>query len=453
MNKIVKPTGLHGYFGGKNSMNTFIVPYIPKNIKTFVEPFSGSFAIYFYSALSDNVVSVYNDQNKDQVNLFTCSKNYDKFLEVINHHLNDNDGLLNPGNIDPKTFYKELYYRIKKSDFPTKEFNVPDYDRASLYAFMLHSAFSSINYQAAGYSGFNKERLKLLTFINKLNNEHIRGKLERITYIENMDFEELIKKYDSLDTFFYLDPPYNSEEKVDDEWIKDDERRVGWYSSKNAFTKDSHERLAKCLKNVKGKFALSYYDFELLSTWFPKDEYVWKTQQFFRSSASFSDTKEKMGEELLIMNYKLTDEEYNSEQTETKIKKETVAKKKEKSYTIAEIKSALERIGSDEDMIPRIIASIELTEEVKPVKKESVKMIPKEQIDKALEEAKNATFFSLDETVNEPVKVEVKPPLFDDAVDFIKDEPKTILKESKIEEALAPKKVEVKAEESDDFWD
>ena len=37
MKKNIKPTGFHGYFGGKNSIQSFIVPYIPNNIKTYIK--------------------------------------------------------------------------------------------------------------------------------------------------------------------------------------------------------------------------------------------------------------------------------------------------------------------------------------------------------------------------------------------------------------------------------
>jgi hypothetical protein len=46
---------------------------------------------------------------------------------------------------------------------------------------------------------------------------------------------------------------------------------------------------------------LSYYWFEELETWFPRDRYFWTTKEFFRPSASFSN-KDK-GTELLILNY------------------------------------------------------------------------------------------------------------------------------------------------------
>ena len=56
-------------------------------------------------------------------------------------------------------------------------------------------------------------------------------------------------------------------------------------------------------KSIKGKFSLSYYDFEQLSEWFPKDEYVWASKQFAKAAAAKKGVSQNMGEELLIMNY------------------------------------------------------------------------------------------------------------------------------------------------------
>jgi site-specific DNA-adenine methylase len=36
--------------------------------------------------------------------------------------------------------------------------------------------------------------------------------MSKITDLHNLDFEQLIRKYDADDTFFYLDPPYFSPE-------------------------------------------------------------------------------------------------------------------------------------------------------------------------------------------------------------------------------------------------
>jgi hypothetical protein len=61
--------------------------------------------------------------------------------------------------------------------------------------------------------------------------------------------------------------------------------------------------LANVLHTVQGKFSLSYYDFELLSEWFPKDEYKWETKEFAKAASAKKGVKQNMGEELLIMNY------------------------------------------------------------------------------------------------------------------------------------------------------
>ena len=103
-----------------------------------------------------------------------------------------------------------------------------------------------------------------------------------------MDFEELISKYDSDNTYFYCDPPYFKTEK---------------YYSKHDFGYDDHERLANVLKNIKGKFSLSYYDFDELSDWFPKDYYRWESKSFKKSASAKLGKKQNDGEELLIMNY------------------------------------------------------------------------------------------------------------------------------------------------------
>ena len=57
------------------------------------------------------------------------------------------------------------------------------------------------------------------------------------------------------------------------------------------------------IKDIKGKFSLSYYDFELLQEWLPKNEFVWEEKQFTKQAGTKKDGTRDKGTELLIMNY------------------------------------------------------------------------------------------------------------------------------------------------------
>jgi DNA adenine methylase len=113
---------------------------------------------------------------------------------------------------------------------------------------------------------------------------------ESITYVENMDFEDVINKYDSTKTYFYADPPY---------YIVGE----GNYYSNHDFTREDHIRLADRLKSIEGRFSLSYYDFPQLSEWFPKSDFKWESKHFAKAAAAKKGVAQTMGEEILILNH------------------------------------------------------------------------------------------------------------------------------------------------------
>lgn len=294
---MAKIPALHGYFGGKNKFQNFIAPAAPRYYKIYLEPFAGSFAVYFFLDTPKDVKIIYNDINQDQTNLVACSKDYEVFYKFLKNEIDNPNGSLYCKETDEKLIkehYKNLYYSFKNSDFRYQKFNIPDMKRASQYAFLLTSAFSSCSYTAAGFSGF-----KLKTFLNKLKNEGLQNKLSKITSFETSDFEKIIKKYDSPDTFIYLDPPYNTVEKKS----MNADTRSGWYGTKDEFGQAEHAKLLELLKTLKSKWMLSYYYFDELGKQLPKDQYFWLEKEFFRSSASFSENKNVKGNELLILNY------------------------------------------------------------------------------------------------------------------------------------------------------
>jgi DNA adenine methylase len=107
----------------------------------------------------------------------------------------------------------------------------------------------------------------------KLRLKYGKSNLDKIE-VYNLDYEKIIDKFDSKSTFFYLDPPYKGREH--------------YYINHN-FKNESHFELSRKLKNIKGKFALSYYNFPEMADWY--------------SDCRIIKNKTLMGTEFLIMNY------------------------------------------------------------------------------------------------------------------------------------------------------
>jgi len=302
------------YFGGKSSsaFMELINSRIPKSgIKTYVEPFSGSFATYLDDKSLKFDTVIYNDKNRHQVNLYKCCSEPDKFLPVLEKL---KQTILKTDLVDKeekRLFYRSIYKKYTENDFlDNMDFEIGDFKRAAIYAFLITSSFSAVYPRGGGFVGYqkDKDRLKLQVLIDKLKKNKYTDKLKSITEFNNIDFEELINKYDSEDTYLYLDPPYArfNELKGDN----DDAKRLFWYGSdsNDVFGPASHRRLLELLKKTKSRWSLSYYYFPLLEELLPKDKYIWIEKEVFRSSAqggNNADTKKEQakGVELLIMNY------------------------------------------------------------------------------------------------------------------------------------------------------
>jgi DNA adenine methylase len=277
------------YIGGKSRIAPqLIIPNIPTDIENFVEVFGGMFWTFFSMDLSKypNLKKVvYNDFNPLNYNLFQCIKNPTLLLEVIN-----SIPCQKLGEENTPLLYKEQFNNFQSELFESGfTINYPDYQVAAKYVYILTSVFSGSKPETSSFIDLKgKYKSKYLTFRDKLSKPEWVEHFLRITDVENMDFADVIKKYDSPTTYIYLDPPYYRTEN---------------YYSNHDFGRKDHERLSNCLKNIQGKFGLSYYDFDLLHEWFPENKYRWEKKEFAKAAAAKKGTKQNMGEELLILNY------------------------------------------------------------------------------------------------------------------------------------------------------
>lgn len=112
-------------------------------------------------------------------------------------------------------------------------------------------------------------------------------------FLENLDYEELIKKWDDKKTTFYLDPPYEGVEENYYEVNKED----GF----------DHQHMLDVLKQIKGSFCVSYYggaknsgDTDLIRAYTSIGCSVVRKGVF--KHLAKSETKEKATEVLLIKN-------------------------------------------------------------------------------------------------------------------------------------------------------
>ena len=236
------------YLGEKSKFANFIIPNIPKNISTYVEPFGGMFGIFFaldFTKFND-VKFIYNDKNNLNYLLFKNLQN-DRFIDLVN-----------------STEVDEDYYRSCLKNLITEK----DEELLALYWLVILTCSSP--YEIGKDSWRSSSEFGIFKMKYKAYQYH----LSKINGIYNLDYKDIINKYDSESTFFYVDPPYMGKEE---------------YYINHDFNKETHKELAEFLNNIKGKFLLSYYYFDGIEELYP--------------NCRFDSKITIMGTELIIMNY------------------------------------------------------------------------------------------------------------------------------------------------------
>ena len=217
------------YMGGKFYLKEKIYSILP-NHDVFVEVFGGGANVLLHKPPSK--LEVYNDLNKDLANLFyVLSFHYNEFYEKAKFLV----------------YSREIFNIIKNEILNTKIESIPNIDRAVKVFYLYNTSFSG-KMNSFGYSIKDNNHAK--QFYNKINKlQSIHKRLKNVI-IESLDFEEIINKYDSENTLFFLVPPYFGTES--------------YYSTNDlSFRYEEHVRLLNQIKNIRGKFILTHYENEL----------------------------------------------------------------------------------------------------------------------------------------------------------------------------------------------
>ena len=276
------------YIGGKSKIGKWIVPYYLNDMETYVETFGGMFWCYFNMELRQfpNLKKVvYNDFNPLNYNLFKCVQNPSELQRAL-----DSVSVQQLGVEETPSEFREKFVQFQSEIFSTGlTINYPDYEIAAKYVYVLTQVFSGSKPESSSFIDLKgKYRSKYLSFRDKLSKPDWVEHFLRITNVENLDFQQVIEKYDSPSTYIYLDPPY---------WKTEN------YYSNHDFDRNDHERLAQVLNSVQSKFSLSYYEFELLHQWYPQERFRWEEKEFAKAAAAKKGVKQNLAKELLILNY------------------------------------------------------------------------------------------------------------------------------------------------------
>jgi len=226
------------YFGGKWRIAPWIVSHFPEHV-SYVEPFCGAASVLLRKTPSK--LETINDKDGEVVNFFKVLRTYpEQLIRAI--------------ELTPYS-RSEYWNAYMPADDPIEQ--------ARRYYVRSWFGRGGMRKESGGWR-FRKTDSRGGSFVDWSQISHLRQVVERLraVQIENDDALTIIKKYDTQNTLFYVDPPYiistRSEQKI---------------AYRHEMTNEEHCQLAEVLNSVKGMVILSGYKSELYEKLYPG----WKT--------------------------------------------------------------------------------------------------------------------------------------------------------------------------------
>lgn len=205
-----------GRQGNKYPLLKKIIPLIPEH-STYVEPFTGSGVVWLNKEPADK--SVLNDLDPQIKKIFTAIKNapadVTKYKRFDTHHEAQRFYDKTPTSPADKLQHLKIQQMGRFAGRPIYNNKVEEHGSWNLPPHIIERSIPMV-----------KELLKHTTVLNK-------------------DYVSVIKKYDSPNTFFFIDPPY-----------KGTSADLG-YAQANEF---DYDILFNTLDNLKGMFLLTIND-------------------------------------------------------------------------------------------------------------------------------------------------------------------------------------------------
>ena len=255
-----------GWPGGKRNLKKTLLAAIPAH-KAYVEVFAGSAKLLF--AKEPSAWEILNDINDDLVNFFRVGKHRPSELAERLEH-----------DVIASGRFTEL-----KKEKPQRS----EIERAIQFAYLTWYSFGS---KGEHFASTTIEQLIKARAPVKRSLQRVRALLAdvaerlRSVLVENRDFADCIRRYDSAHSFFYCDPPYTEFEPN------------GRYKPLG----ERNRELFQVLAGIKGKFLLSFDDSAQVRALARKFGF-----RITRVKVPYSLAKKgiTIGNEVLISNYRI----------------------------------------------------------------------------------------------------------------------------------------------------
>jgi DNA adenine methylase len=216
------------YPGSKGRMAKQIIELFPPH-RTYVEVFGGSGAVLMTKEPSE--VEVYNDINDDIVNLFRVvrdARQVQQLEEMLDF-----------------TPYARAEFTQTQKNLPKHKYDEP-VEHARLTFVSFNEAFSGLSEKDNSWSYGTKVNQSVGFRASVAALKDISARLANVQ-IDCGHFKDVLERYDSDDTVFYLDPPYDT-----------DTREKNLY--KHEMFLHEHRELVNLILELKGFVILSGYD-------------------------------------------------------------------------------------------------------------------------------------------------------------------------------------------------
>lgn len=227
------------YRGGKSREIPLFERYIPQDFGTYIEPFLGGGAVYFYlepqqaivNDVNTKLVSFYEDVRNNYPNMRIQLDALQRVYEDNQHRYKDLKSLTPEERVENRN--ESLYYAIRdmyNGKIPS------EYMDGVLYYFINKTAYSGmIRYNSSGDYNVPFGRYPNLN-TRIITDEH--SMLLQNTTILNTDYSNVFNMANAND-FIFLDPPYDC--------IFND---YGNIDMMNGFDEEQHRRLAIDFRNL-----------------------------------------------------------------------------------------------------------------------------------------------------------------------------------------------------------